>query len=171
MGVFMASVAFQAPRQEEWTVIKPRIEALFKGLEGLTDNLNAASSGYAIVSPYGDMAMLLAELPAKISAMTGGFAVFANCCDSDFSLLELYHKGALVEKSCIGELYEEFEDFEDAAAPSVDHWLPLLQPGFDEQMLKSAFDEDFVFAEDNLRLLSKVTGLPIFDDELVFGEA
>lgn len=171
MGVFMASVAFRPAEKTDWAAVKPQIEAMFKGLDGLTDNLDSDGPGYAIVSPYGDMGMFLAELPGKISALTGGWAVYANCCDSDFALLELYHNGELVEKSCIGELYEEFEDFEDAAAPMAENWMPLVQPGFHAQMLQAAFDEDFVFAEDNLRLLSKVTGLPIFDDELVFGEA
>lgn len=170
MGVFMASVAFRCTDKTDWVHVKPQIEAMFRGLEGLTDNLDSDGPGYAIVSPYGDMGMFLADLPATISALTGDWAVFANCCDSDFSLLELYCNGKLVEKSVIGEMYEEFEDFEGACAPSYDNWAQLLLPEFEAELLQMALGEVAVFAEDNLRLLSKVTGLPVFDDALVFGQ-
>ena len=171
MGVFMASVAFTAPEQSRWVQIKPQIEAMFKGVEGLTDNLSTDGTGFAIVSPYGDMGMFLAELPEKISALTGGWAVFANCCDSDFALLELYHNGELVEKSCIGECYyEEFEDFDGCTEPDVSNWMPLLLDAGRLQELELALGEVEVFAEANLRLLSILTGMPIFEDSLVFGE-
>lgn len=170
MGVFMASVAFRRTEKTEWEVVKPQIEAMFKGLDGLTDNLDSEGPGYAIVSPYGDMGMFLADFPAKISAMTGDYAVMASCCDSDFDLLELYHNGKLVEKSVLGECYEEFEDLEDCAQPDAANWIPLLTGPEAVEELKQALGEVEVFAEDNLRLLSKVTGLPIFDDELVFAE-
>ena len=169
MGVFMASVAFRITEKNNWEVIKPQIESMFKGLDGLTDNLDSDGPGYAIVSPYGEMGMFLAELPEKISKMTGDYAVFANCCDSDFALVELYHNGTLVEKSCIGECYEEFEDFVGSTEPVPTNWLPLLVDQSRLPELEQAFGEVDVFAEDNLRLLSEVTELPIFDDELVFG--
>ena len=169
MGVFMASVAFRITEKNNWEVIKPQIESMFKGLDGLTDNLDSDGPGYAIVSPYGEMGMLLAELPEKISKMTGDYAVFANCCDSDFALVELYHNGTLVEKSCIGECYEEFEDFVGSTEPVPTNWLPLLVEQSRLPDLEQALGEVDVFAEDNLRLLSEVTELPIFDDELVFG--
>ena len=169
MGVFMASVAFRITEKNNWEVIKPQIESMFKGLDGLTDNLDSDGPGYAIVSPYGEMGMFLAELPEKISKMTGDYAVFANCCDSDFALVELYHNGTLVEKSCIGECYEEFEDFVGSTEPVPSSWLPLLVEQSRLPELEQALGEVDVFAEDNLRLLSEVTELPIFDDELVFG--
>ena len=169
MGVFMASVAFRITEKNNWEVIKPQIESMFKGLDGLTDNLDSDGPGYAIVSPYGEMGMFLAELPEKISKMTGDYAVFANCCDSDFALVELYHNGTLVEKSCIGECYEEFEDFVGSTEPVPSIWLPLLVEQSRLPELEQALGEVDVFAEDNLRLLSEVTELPIFDDELVFG--
>ena len=171
MGVFMASVAFLAPERNRWTEIKPQIKEMFKGVDGLTDNLDTDGFGYGIVSPYGDKGMLLAELPEKISALTGGWAVFANCCDSDFALMELYHNGTLVEKSCIGECYyEEFEDFDGCTEPDVSNWMPLLLDAGRLQELELALGEVQVFAEANLRLLSILTGMPIFDDTLVFGE-
>ena len=168
MGVFMASVAFRVTEKNNWAFIKPRIESMFKGLDGLTDNLDSDGPCYAIVSPYGEMGMFLAELPEKISRMTGDYAVVANCCDSDFALLELYHNGALVEKSCIGDCYENFEDYDGSTEPEVFNWLPLLMDKARLPELEQALGEVDVFAEDNLRLLSEVTGLPIFDDELVF---
>jgi hypothetical protein len=169
MGVFMASVSFGITEKNNWEVIKPQIESMFKGLDGLTDNLDSDGPGYAIVSPYGEMGIFLAELPEKISKMTGGFAVFANCCDSDFALMELYHNGTLVEKSCIGECYEEFEDFVGSTESAPSNWLPLLVDRSRLPELEQALGEVDGFAEDNLRLLSEVTQLPIFDDELVFG--
>ena len=169
MGVFMASVAFRITEKNNWEVIKPQIVSMFKGLEGLTDNLDSDGPGYAIVSPYGEMGMFLAELPEKISKMTGGYVVFANCCDSDFALMELYHNGTVVEKSCIGECYEEFEDFVGSTEPVPTNWLPLLVDQSRLPELEQALGEVDVFDEDNLRLLSEVTELPIFDDELVFG--
>ena len=169
MGVFMASVAFRVTDKNKWAAIKPQIESMFKGLDGLTDNLDLDGPGYAIVSPYGEMGMFLAELPEKISALTGGYAVFANCCDSDFALLELYRNGELVEKSSIGDCYEDFEDYGGSTEPAVFNWLPLLADKDRLTELEQALGEVDVFAEDNLRLLSEVTELPIFDDELVFG--
>ena len=169
MGVFMASVAFRVTEKNNWSVIKPQIESMFKGLDGLTDNLDSEGPGYAIVSPYGDMGMFLAEMPEKISRMTGGYVVFASCCDSDFALLELYRNGTLVEKSCIGDCYEEFEDYDGSTEPAVFNWMPLLADKGRQAELEQALGEVDVFAEDNLRLLSELTGLPIFTDELVFG--
>ena len=170
MGVFMASVAFQVTQKERWTALKPQIQAMFKGLDGLTDNLDSDGPGYAIVSPYGDMGMFLAELPEKISKMTGGYVVFASCCDSDFAMMELYRNGLLVEKSSIGDCYEDFEDYDGSTEPATFNWLPLLKDRSRLPELEQALGEVDVFAEDNLRLLSELTELPIFEDELVFAE-
>ena len=169
MGMFMASVAFRPEPQTDWAVIKPQIESMFKGLEGLTDNLDSDGPGYAIVSPYGDMGMFLAELPGKISTLTGGWVVFATCCDSDFAMLELYHNGKMVDKCVIGELYEEFAEFEEASAPNLEIWTQLLPEGASQELLKAAFTMNGWDATGNLQMLSKATQLPIFDDKLVFG--
>lgn len=169
MGVFMASVAFRRTDKTDWEKVKPRIESMFKGLDGLTDNLDSEGPGYAIVSPYGDMGMFLAELPEKISALTGDYAVLANCCDSDFDMLELYRGGELLEKCYVGECFEGYEEFGDYDRPNVQRWLPLLADASRVQELEEALGEVDVFAEDNLRLLSELTGLPVFTDDLVFG--
>ena len=169
MGVFMSSVAFRCGAKTDWEVVKPQIRAMYQGLAGLVDNLDSEGPGYAIVSPYGDLGMYLAELPGKISALTGDHAVFATCCDSDFAMLELYRDGALVEKCVIGEMYEEFAEFEDSAAPNLEVWAQLLPEGASQELLMAAFEMNGWDVMGNLQLLSKATGLPIFDDGLVLG--
>ena len=173
MGMFMASVAFRVTDKNDWAQIKPRIESMFRGLDGLTNNLDSEGPGYAIVSPYGDMGMFLAELPEKISRMTGDYAVFASCNDSDFDLLELYRNGVLLDKCYVGECFEDYleEIGEDVGygKPNLEKWLPLLADQSRLPELQQALGEVDVFAEDNLRLLSDVTGLPIFDDALMLG--
>ena len=169
MGVFMASVAFRPEAQTDWAAVKPRIQAMCQGAGGLVDNLDSEATGYAIVSPYGDMGMFLSKLPGQISALTGGWAVFATCCDSDFAMLELYHNGKLVDKCVIGELYEEFAEFEEASAPNLEIWTQLLPEGASRDLLNAAFTMNGWDATGNLQMLSKATQLPIFDDRLVFG--
>ncbi len=169
MGVFMSSVAFRRSSKTNWEKVKPQIQSMYQGLEGLVDNLDSEGPGYAIVSPYGDMGMLLSELPQKISTLTGDWAVFANCCDSDFNLLELYYDGTLVDKCYIGECFEDYGELDEYAKPELEKWLPLLADAGRLPELAQALGEVVVFAEDNLRLLSELTELPIFDDKLVFG--
>ena len=170
MGVFMSGVAFRVTQKNNWPDITPRIEALFKGLEGLTDNLDSDGPGYGIVSPYGDMGMFLSELPEKISALTGDYAVFATCCDSDFNLLELYCNGTQVEKSYVGRCFRDYGEMGDYGKPVLSNWLPLLADPKKERELKKALGKVWLFAENNLRHLSEATCLPIFDDGLVFGK-
>lgn len=169
MGVFMSSVAFRITEQNNWTVIKPQIEAMFKGLDGLNDNLDSDGPGYGIVSPYGDMGMYLSELPEKISALTGGYVVFATCCDSDFNLLELYHNGTQVEKSYVGGRFRDYGEMGEYSKPVLSNWLPLLADPKRKRELKKVLGKVWLFAENNLRRLSALTCLPIFDDALVFG--
>lgn len=169
MGVFMASVAFRRTNNTDWENVKPRIQALYQGLDGLVDNLDSEGPGYCVVSPYGDMGMFLAELPGQISALIGDWVVFATCCDSDFAMLELYRDGVLVEKCVIGELYDEFAEFEEVAAPNLEIWAQLLPEGASQELLNAAFTMNGWDAAGNLQMLSKATQLPIFDDKLVFG--
>ena len=168
MGMFMASVAFRPGKN--WEAVKPEIEKLHQDVSGLVTNLDQACTGYAIVSPYGDQAAFLDGLALPISRITGDYAVMAICNDSDFNIMELYHNGIRIERSCIGECYEEFYELEPLGAPDPENWKPLLLDPNQEDALQEALFEEEVFAEDNLRMLSAVTGLPIFDDALVFGE-
>ncbi len=168
MGVFMASVAMRCTNQALWQSIKPQMEGSFKGLDRLVDNFDTDGPGYGIISPFGDMGMLLAELPEKFSRLTGDYVVFATCCDSDFALLELYRNGTLLEKSYVGECFEDYNEDGEYGKPCVDLWMPLLLDVSRVGELEEALGEVDVFAEDNLRLLSELTGLPIFDDEMIF---
>jgi hypothetical protein len=165
--MFMASVSFRCEDREKWEKGKHEIENMFLGLDGLVSNLDSEGTAFGILSPYGDMGMFLAELPKKISRITGDYAVMAMCADSDYNMMELYRDGELLEKSCIGECYEDYDGDLGYESPDVEKWAPLLldQTRLDE--LKRALFEVDVFAEDNLRLLTELTGLPVLDDEMM----
>lgn len=169
MGVFMASIAFRCGDSKVWETSKDQIDSMFRGLDGLADNLCSDGPGYAIVSPYGDMGMFLSELPGRISRLVEDYAVFATCVDSDFALLELYKNGELLESCSVGEVYEEYGEFCSVNKPNIDLWTPLLIDSNDAGLLEDALMGNEVFVEDQLRQISKLTGLPIFDDALVFG--
>ena len=173
MGTSMASVSFRRTDNENWLDLKPKIANMLQGVEGLVDNLEQERKAYAIVSPYGDMGMFLQEIPEAISRLIGDYAVFCVCVDSDFALLELYHDGRCIEKSAIGEpeLLAEIEGLADMKAPDIAIWMPLLQKPEDVDALQNAFTEDAVFVEDQLREISALTGIPVFDDGLVYGES
>ena len=167
MGMFMASVSFRCTDKEKWEMIKPEILNMLQGMDGLVNNLNSDGPGYAILSPYGDKGQFLAELPEIISMWTGDYAVMAMCVDSDFNTLELFHAGVLLEQSVIGEIYEEYSEFMEVTLPDISHWKPLLQDPSWEDALSEALLGEEILAEDSLRKLSKLTGLPIFDDALM----
>lgn len=168
MGTSMASVAFR--RTENWETKKPAIDEMYCGIDGIVSNLDSDCDGFAVVSPYGDMGMFLADLPERISAIVEDYAVFAICVDSDFCLMELYHKGKLLEKSCVGESYMEFDEFPNVQSPNPELWKPLLTSQDSLDALNAAFTGDEVFVEDQLREISRLTGLPIFDDALIYGD-
>ena len=168
MGMFMASVAFRCDDKQVWMSVKPEIMNMFAGIRGLSSNLYSEGPGYVILSPYGDMGKVLSDMPERISALTGDYAVFALCNDSDFNMMELYHNGSMLESSCIGEVYEEFAEFMEVNPPDLNLWKQLLLDPTQEQALEAALLQVEVCSEDNLRELSRLTGLPIFDDSLMF---
>lgn len=167
MGMFMASVSFRCADREKWQKVRPAIEDMFLGLEGLVSNFDSEGPGYVILSPYGDMGMFLAELPERITKLTGDYAIMAMCVDSDFDVLELYQNGNLLEKTYIGDIFEEYDDFPEYDRPNIDLWAALLTDSDRLEELRAAMSDVDVFAEDNLRVLSELTGMPIFDDELM----
>lgn len=169
MGTSMASVSFRRGEKQNWTEIKMQIKEMCDGLEGLVSNLDTDTDGYAIVSPYGDMGMFLADLPDKISALTGDYAVMCVCMDSDFALLELYHAGQMLEECSAGEVYEEYEEFCCTNKADISLWSGLLTNSDNVEALTHALHGDEVFVEDQLRDLSRITGIPVFDDALVYG--
>lgn len=168
MGMSMASVAFR--RCENWETTKAEIEKMLLGVSGLTNNLQQDHVGYAIVSPRGDQGAFLARLAAHVSLLTGDYAVMATCVDSDFNILELYRGGELVERSCVGRIYKEFFRPDELNKPDFENWKPLLQDSAKERKLRRVLNGRALFAENQLRKLSALTDLPIFDDVLVFGE-
>ena len=165
MGMFMASVAFSCPDKVLWQKIAPQIEELLSEDDGLFHNFQEEGPGYCIVSPYGESAGCLVNLPQIISSLTGGYAVFANCVDSDFNMISLWHNGDNIEDSYIGNIYEEYTMFCEISKPDIHLWMPLLIDKTKAEALSQALLTEQVLAEDNLRDLSKLTGLPIFDDE------
>ena len=170
MGTFMASASFRRPQQVNWPDVKTKIQAMYQGVERLVDDLDKEQNAHTIISPYGDMGMYLQDIPQQVSALTGDYAIFCMCVDSDFALLELYRNGELLEKSLIDceGFAEDMDELEKLTTPNIELWKPLLQNPEDEQALQTAFTEEFVFAEDQLRKISELTCIPIFDDEMVY---
>lgn len=168
MGMFMASLAFRCADQHKWEDLKPRLEKVCAEIPGLVTNLESSGPGYVLLSPYGDLGPVLGDLVGQVSALTGDYAVMTMCVDSDFNILELYHRGELLERSCIGECYYEMPEEMEMKSPDLETWKPLLLDASKIQELSDALCGEEVFAEDNLRKLSSLTGLPIFDDKLMF---
>lgn len=165
MGMFMASLAFRCSDKEKWRDIKPRLEIICSNIPGLVNNLDSGGPGYVLLSPYGDQGAALGDIVEQVSAWTGDYAVMTMCIDSDFDVLELYRGGMLVERSCIGECYYELP--EEMEPPQLDNWKPLLLDASKVDGLSEALFGAEIFAENNLRRLSALTGLPIFDDKLM----
>lgn len=168
MGTSMASVSFRKPDESIWNPVKPRLENWLGKTDGFTSNIGRQGNGFAIVSPYGDGAPVLGQLAPQISTLLDGYSVFAICCDSDFCLLEVYNKGEVVEKCYVGEVFEEFLEFGEYAEPNLELWRSLLLNSSDSAIMEETFSEDYVFAEDFLRKLSLLIGMPVFDDILVY---
>lgn len=169
MGVFMASIAFRRGISDAWSNCRDHIKGMLDGVVGLTDNLDSDGIGYAIVSPYGDLGGILAEYPCQISRLVDDYTVFTTCVDSDYAILELYKSGEHIETCSIGEVYDDYEGFDGIGKPNIDLWRLLLIDDNDHELLAEALFGESIFIEDQLRQISKLTGLPIFDDALVFG--
>ena len=169
MGISMASVSFRRTDNVNWLELKPKIMAMYQNVEGLTNNLEQEQNAYAIVSPYGDLGMILAEMPEVISRLTGDYAVFCECMDSDFALLELYHNGNSIDKCIIGKplMAAEISAMMNVGAPDLAKWKPLLQNPKDGWRLRAALAARTLFVENKLRKISALVGLPIFEDDLV----
>lgn len=168
MGTSMASVSFRKPDECAWNQVKPRLGNWLDKTDGFTSNLGRQSDGFAIVSPYGDGAPVLGQIAPQISTLLDGYCVFAICCDSDFCLLEVYNKGEAVEKCYVGEVFEEFLEFGEYSEPNLAFWRSLLVNPGDSAIMEESFAQEYVFAEDFLRKLSLLIGMPVFDDTLVY---
>lgn len=170
MGMFMASLSFRKPEEAIWNKAKEKIHQWLSDIEGLTNNLDTNADAFAIVSPYGEDGLVLAESALPISNLIQGTVIMASCVDSDFNLLEVFENGKSVEKCYVGNIYEEYAEMMDCVAPNMDFWKTLLLDAGNEQKLQMALFAEEIFAEDNLRKLSELIGYPVFDDSLVFPE-
>ena len=168
MGTFMASVSFKKPENGSWLQTKEKVHQWLLQVDGLNHNLDSEYDAFSIVSPYGESGPLLSQMAPALSKLIEGVVIFANCCDSDFDLLEVYQNGSLVEKSYIGEVFEEYMEFGEYSKPNPEFWKTLLLDESSVEEMYAALSEEAIFAEDNLRKLSELTGYPIFDDGLVF---
>ena len=166
MGMFMASLAFRCANAEKWQNLKPELVKISEAIPGIVTNFDTPGPGYVFLSPYGDHGPVLGDLVEQISQLTGDYAVMAMCIDSDFNVMELYHEGKLVERSCIGECYYDLP--EEMEAPKLENWKPLLLDDSQAELLQQMLSRVDVFAEANLRGLSVLTGIPIFYDNLMF---
>ncbi len=167
MGTSMASLAFRYDNADKKQLME-KLKASFDGVEGIVHNFDTDGPGYAAVSPYGDMGMFLSEYSEQISALINDYVIMTICNDSDFSILMLYHNGALLEQCAIGEIYEEMAEICGFVEPTVDLWKKLLLNCDELPALEDALYTQEIFAEDNLRKLSKLFGMPIFDNKMVF---
>ena len=113
------------------------------------------------------MGKALAELQEDVSKITGDYVVLATCVDSDFSILALCRNGEMLDECYIGELYGEFAQMCPYGKPDLAVWKQILLDASQEEALKSALYEDEVFSEDQLRKLSVLSGIPIFDDDMM----
>lgn len=168
MGMFMASLAFRCDNMERLQDLKSILDNVCQETPGLVNNLESSGPGFVLLSPYGEEGAILGNLVEQISALAGNYAVMSMCVDSDFNMMELYHCGKLVERSCIGECYYDLPEEMAVAAPNIEKWKPLLINQEQIEALSEALFGEEVFAEDNLRKLTALTGLPIFDDKLMF---
>ncbi len=166
MGMFMTSLSFRCTKEIAENVVE-QLGARFRGIQDLTDNLDSDGPGYAILSPFGMSGNVLLELQEDVSKITGGYAVLATCVDSDFSMLALCHNGEILDECYIGELYEEYQAVCPYGKPDLAVWKKILLDESQEDALKSALYEEEVLSEDQLRKLSALTGMPIFDDEMM----
>ena len=167
MGMFMTSVAFSCSDAVKWEEITSQIKTLVSNTDGLVWYFQHVDRIGCILSPYGKNASVLIGLSEKISALTGDYVVFANCVDSDFNMMSLWHNGENLEDSYIGQIYPEYLEFCQISKPDIALWTPLLTDKSKVEELNHALLSDQVFAEDNLIELSQLIGLPVFDRDIL----
>lgn len=168
MSMFVSGIAFRRTQQTDWKHAQARLKELFDGVDGLVHNLDSEGPGYAVVSPYGDMGKYLADRTREVSWLAAGYVVSVSCYESDFALLQVFQDGKCVEYCYVGRASEVFLEILEVDPPKMDVWSRLLLDSAQTTALEEALFGVNVFVEDNLRQLSQLTGMPIFDDRLVF---
>ena len=165
MGMFLDSVAFYWPKDKTREELAPKLESFFVGYGLKLRMKDPTRESYAVYDENQSCSDVMPELIVTLSELTGEYAVGSVCIDSDFAALVLAKAGKQVDMGYIGTPYgmEGAPGLELTAA----RWQPLLQPQAESQELHDCLFGKFVCAEDQLRTLSRLTGLPIFDDQLL----
>ena len=171
MGLFFESICFRRPKEGNWQETKEKIRELFAscGLDPEQLGLEQDREGYGLCEDGQELAARFERLIPAISAVTGDYALGTLCVDSDFLEVFLFRDGQLVEQGSIGEPYEEIPGFTGRLTPET--WLPLLKDSSrKEDFFHCLLGADYVFMEDAAREFTRLTGLPMIDDEALFGE-
>ena len=165
MGMFLDSVAFYWPKDKTREELAPKLESFFEGYGLKLRMKDPTRESYAVYDENQSCSDVMPELIVTLSELTGEYAVGSVCIASDFAALVLAKAGKQVDMGYIGTPYgmEGAPGLELTAA----RWQPLLQPQAESQELHDCLFGKFVCAEDQLRTLSRLTGLPIFDDQLL----
>ena len=165
MGMCLDSVAFYWPKDKTREELAPKLESFFEGYGLKLRMKDPTRESYAVYDENQSCSDVMPELIVTLSELTGEYAVGSVCIDSDFAALVLAKAGKQVDMGYIGTPYgmEGAPGLELTAA----RWQPLLQPQAESQELHDCLFGKFVCAEDQLRTLSRLTGLPIFDDQLL----
>lgn len=167
MGMFATTMAFRRPEKMDWEKYRPRLEDILQTLNGAVTDLSEDTDAYGYLSFDPEDGMMVPELLEAITLASEDFGVCAQVCDSDFCLLQLYHCGVLLQECALGNVYEEYAEIAPMEGPKMDLWLPLLKDEAQKDAFLEVFEQEWVFAEDGLRELAKLTGLPLLDDSLM----
>lgn len=165
MGMFLDSIAFYWPKDKTKEELAPKLETFFEGYGLRLRMKDPTRESYAIYDENQSCSAVMPELIVALSELTGDYAVGSVCIDSDFAALVLAKAGKQVDMGYIGAPYgmEGAPGLELTAA----RWQPLLQQQEKTKKLRECLYGKFVCAEDQLRTLSQLTGLPVFDDQLL----
>ncbi len=165
MGMSFESVVFHRPAGEAWQTLQPKLEELLQAY-GLGPVYESSDGTSGVVydtemSAEEDMP----ELVCAVSALTGGTAIGAVCLDSDFVGVVLARNGEQMDMGYIGVPYGAEE--EEGLELHTEQWLPLLTRPEDAAALEDCLHGGFVLAEDQLRTLGRLIGLPVLDDDIL----
>ncbi len=167
MGLFSFNLAFQRPADQIWEASKSDIYNMFSGVDGSFTDLKLERAGYGLMSFDPETGMKLPDMAQLISKMLHTYALTAQVVDSDFSVMQLYYDGNMLEESYIGVIYDEFADACPLGIPNLELWKQLLLDEGKTDLLAEALHEEAVFVEDQLRKISELTGIPIMENGLM----
>lgn len=167
MGLFSFNLAFRRPANQIWEASKSDIHTMFSGVDGSFTDLTIERAGYGLMSFDPETGMKLPDMALLISKMLHTYALTAQVVDSDFSVMQLYCDGNMLEESYIGTMYDEFADACPLDIPNLELWKQLLLDEGKTDLLAEALHEESVFVEDQLRKISELTGIPIMENGLM----